>query len=67
MENLPKIVFETSMIGHSYSIYNSVYTVAYALRAMLSSRFRHRKTIVEGNLNLINQIAWQVNGKNILR
>ncbi|XP_029139649.1 vomeronasal type-2 receptor 26-like [Protobothrops mucrosquamatus] len=60
MKNLSKIVFETSMIGHSYSIYNSVYAVAYALHAMLSSRFRHRKTIVEGSLNLLNQVAWQV-------
>uniref|UniRef100_A0A8C6X3D8 Receptor ligand binding region domain-containing protein n=1 Tax=Naja naja TaxID=35670 RepID=A0A8C6X3D8_NAJNA len=67
IKNLPKIVFEMSMIGHSYSIYNSVYAVAYALHAMLSSRFRHGKTIDEGHLNDLNQNAWQVNSKNILR
>ncbi|XP_062993254.1 vomeronasal type-2 receptor 26-like [Elgaria multicarinata webbii] len=42
LENLPSSVFEMSMSGHSYSIYNAVYAVANALHAMDSSRAKHR-------------------------
>ncbi|XP_054850501.1 vomeronasal type-2 receptor 26-like [Eublepharis macularius] len=44
LENLPGPVFEMHMTGHSYSIYNAVYTVAHALHAMYASRSNHRTT-----------------------
>nr|XP_056720634.1 vomeronasal type-2 receptor 26-like [Euleptes europaea] len=41
LEILPKTVFEMRMTGHSYSMYNAVYAVAYALHAMHLLRFKY--------------------------
>uniref|UniRef100_A0ACB8EV86 Uncharacterized protein n=1 Tax=Sphaerodactylus townsendi TaxID=933632 RepID=A0ACB8EV86_9SAUR len=46
---------EMSMTGHSYSIYNAVYAVAYALNAMHSS-----KDIQGERRKLSSQQPWQV-------
>ncbi|XP_044305984.1 vomeronasal type-2 receptor 26-like [Varanus komodoensis] len=43
LEALPGILFEMSMVGHSYNVYNAVYAVAHALNALYESRFIHRK------------------------
>ncbi|XP_061447451.1 vomeronasal type-2 receptor 26-like [Rhineura floridana] len=48
LESLPGPLFEMSMTGQSYSIYNAVYAVAHALHAMSSCRSNHR-AVVEGN------------------
>ncbi|XP_062992870.1 vomeronasal type-2 receptor 26-like [Elgaria multicarinata webbii] len=41
LENLPAPFFEMSMTGHSYSIYNAVYALAYALNALFSYRIKN--------------------------
>ncbi|KAF7234841.1 hypothetical protein EYD10_18255, partial [Varanus komodoensis] len=43
LEDLPGPVFEMSMSGHSYSIYNAVYALAHALHAMFSSHSNPRR------------------------
>ncbi|KAL8176407.1 UNVERIFIED_CONTAM: hypothetical protein K2H54_033499 [Gekko kuhli] len=60
LETLPGSVFETSMTGHSYSVYNAVYAVAHAVQAMRSSKFRQRQSLMDGRLWKWNQPPWQV-------
>ncbi|XP_063158738.1 vomeronasal type-2 receptor 26-like [Candoia aspera] len=57
---LPNSVFETSMTGQSYSIYNAVYAVAHALKAMFSSSSKHRARADSGRLMILNQETWQL-------
>lgn len=59
LETLPGSVFEMNITGQSYSVYNAVYTVAHALQAMHSSKFKHTPMAYSGMLR--NQQLWQVN------
>ncbi|XP_063158732.1 vomeronasal type-2 receptor 26-like [Candoia aspera] len=60
LETLPESVFDLSMTGQSYSIYNAVYAVAHALQAMLSSHSKHRKVAGSGKQKLLNHQVWQL-------
>ncbi|XP_070583806.1 vomeronasal type-2 receptor 26-like [Erythrolamprus reginae] len=58
LDNLPKSVFDITMTGQSYSIYNAVYAVAHALQAMFSAKYRTRAEI--GREMFWTQKAWQL-------
>ncbi|XP_077774291.1 vomeronasal type-2 receptor 26-like [Podarcis muralis] len=60
LESLPGTFFEMSMTGHSYSIYNAVYTVAHALCKISKSRLRHRAMVEGGGLKLQKEPSWQL-------
>ncbi|XP_032092104.1 vomeronasal type-2 receptor 26-like [Thamnophis elegans] len=57
LESLPATLFEMSMTGHSYSIYNSVSAVGYALHDMQLSLQKYRMLKKGGKLQ--NQQPWQ--------
>ncbi|KAL8176406.1 UNVERIFIED_CONTAM: hypothetical protein K2H54_033479 [Gekko kuhli] len=59
LETLPGSIFERSMTGHSYSVYNAVYAVAHAVQVMHSPRFRQRNWM-DGRTWKLNQPPWQV-------
>nr|XP_056720032.1 vomeronasal type-2 receptor 26-like [Euleptes europaea] len=60
LESLPATIFELSMTGHSYSIYNAVYAVAHALHAMHSSKSYDR--IMDSGQGVEHHIlqSWQM-------
>ncbi|XP_026544606.1 vomeronasal type-2 receptor 26-like [Notechis scutatus] len=61
LETLPNSVFETTVSGHSYSIYNAVYAVAHALRAIFcqTPKFKDGQVIDERRLKMLLQSPWQ--------
>ncbi|XP_077169584.1 vomeronasal type-2 receptor 26-like [Paroedura picta] len=61
LDSIPVVLFEMSMTGHSYNVYNAVYAVAHTLHAffMLGSQ---RRTREKGkNLDFSNVLSWQMN------
>ncbi|XP_054850311.1 vomeronasal type-2 receptor 26-like [Eublepharis macularius] len=60
LESLPGPVFEMGMTGHSYSIYNAVYSLAHALHTLYISRFKHRENQNEGRISLSDVDPWQL-------
>ncbi|XP_033024346.1 vomeronasal type-2 receptor 26-like [Lacerta agilis] len=61
LEELPGILFEMDMTGHSYNVYNAVYIVAHALHAIKKSSSNSRRIIEGGELAFPNVQSWQVN------
>ncbi|XP_054850239.1 vomeronasal type-2 receptor 26-like [Eublepharis macularius] len=59
LEALPVSVFEMSMTGHSYSIYNAVFAVAHALKTMPSSTFNQRAMMGRGRWKPVDQELYQ--------
>ncbi|XP_015267826.1 PREDICTED: vomeronasal type-2 receptor 26-like [Gekko japonicus] len=55
LESIPMILFEMSMMGHSYNVYNAVHAVAHALHGIYISRSKHRRLAGGGNVQL-----WQI-------
>ncbi|XP_053216264.1 vomeronasal type-2 receptor 26-like [Podarcis raffonei] len=60
LESLPAPLFEMSMTGHSYSVYNAVYVVAHALHILKSARSNHRTMEAMDRLSPLNVEPWQL-------
>nr|XP_028560389.1 vomeronasal type-2 receptor 26-like [Podarcis muralis] len=60
LESLPGDLFEMSMTGHSYSIYNAVYAVAHALHVMSAGRLRHRGLVHKRKQKNWSQQFWKL-------
>ncbi|XP_053117316.1 vomeronasal type-2 receptor 26-like [Hemicordylus capensis] len=60
LESLPAPLFEMSMTGHSYSIYNAVCALAHALHIRLASRSRHRKLEERSRLIPLHMEPWKL-------
>ncbi|XP_077774165.1 vomeronasal type-2 receptor 26-like [Podarcis muralis] len=60
LESLPAPVFEMSMTGHSYSIYNAVYALAHALNSMHLAGAIHKGRAAGGRLALRYVEPWQL-------
>ncbi|XP_070810275.1 vomeronasal type-2 receptor 26-like [Pituophis catenifer annectens] len=60
LETLPNSVFETTMNGHSYSVYNAGYAVAHALKAMRSSKLKGGRKMDERRWKLFLRSPWQL-------
>ncbi|XP_061447698.1 vomeronasal type-2 receptor 26-like [Rhineura floridana] len=68
LEILRSPIFEMSMTGHSYNIYNAVYAVAHALHAICESKSKSRRLVEGGSMAFCNVQPWQLHHfiKNIM-
>ncbi|XP_070810250.1 vomeronasal type-2 receptor 26-like [Pituophis catenifer annectens] len=60
LETLPHSVFETTMSAHSYSVYNAVYAVAHALKAMRFSKLKGGQKMYKRRWKLFLRSPWQL-------
>nr|XP_056720348.1 vomeronasal type-2 receptor 26-like [Euleptes europaea] len=62
LESLPSVLFEMSMTGHSYNVYNAIYVVAHVLHSM-HEFISKSKTLGKGQrpgLLMLNFQPWQL-------
>nr|XP_056720326.1 vomeronasal type-2 receptor 26-like [Euleptes europaea] len=59
LESLPGVLFEMSMSGHSYNIYNAAYAVAHSLHAMHVLRPKY-KSLAGERQTIHNVHPWQL-------
>ncbi|XP_070618051.1 vomeronasal type-2 receptor 26-like [Erythrolamprus reginae] len=58
LRDIPDFIFEMSMTGESYSIYNAIYAVAHALHAIYNSRAR--AAMLKLGKRISNVEPWQI-------
>ncbi|XP_015272959.1 PREDICTED: vomeronasal type-2 receptor 26-like [Gekko japonicus] len=54
LENLPGVLFEMSMTGHSYNVYNAVYSVAHVLNDIHLLKSKHKRLVEGGRVDFQN-------------
>ncbi|XP_053118182.1 extracellular calcium-sensing receptor-like [Hemicordylus capensis] len=60
LESLPGTLFERSMTGQSYSIYNAVHAIAQAVHKMYTSKPKPKAVVDRGTLKHPNLQPWQL-------
>ncbi|XP_070586499.1 vomeronasal type-2 receptor 26-like [Erythrolamprus reginae] len=60
LASLPSTFFEMQMTSHSYSVYNAIYAIAYALHSLFSSRNANRSVMNRIARKIHNQDVWQL-------
>ncbi|KAL8176415.1 UNVERIFIED_CONTAM: hypothetical protein K2H54_033676 [Gekko kuhli] len=60
LDTIPETLFEMSMTGHSYNVYNAVYAAAHVLHTIYVFRTGHRRTEEDRSLELPNVQSWQM-------
>uniref|UniRef100_A0A670K1Q1 G-protein coupled receptors family 3 profile domain-containing protein n=1 Tax=Podarcis muralis TaxID=64176 RepID=A0A670K1Q1_PODMU len=60
LESLPGTLFEMSMTGQSYTIYNAVHALGHSLHKMYSARQKHRAVPNRGGVSPVKVQPWQL-------
>ncbi|XP_061447704.1 vomeronasal type-2 receptor 26-like [Rhineura floridana] len=60
LESLSGTLFEMSLTGYSYNVYNAAHAVARALHTMFESRAKYRTKLTRGMLELWSLQPWQI-------
>ncbi|XP_061447737.1 vomeronasal type-2 receptor 26-like [Rhineura floridana] len=59
LESISGILFEMSMTGHSYNVYNAAYAVSHALHAIKKYSSKHKRLKEGEKLAFLNVQPWQ--------
>ncbi|XP_077169341.1 vomeronasal type-2 receptor 26-like [Paroedura picta] len=60
LESLPGTLFEMSMTGQSYNVYNAAHAVAHVLHALYTLHFKSRAPVQQREWRLQNLEPWQL-------
>uniref|UniRef100_A0A670ZN52 G-protein coupled receptors family 3 profile domain-containing protein n=1 Tax=Pseudonaja textilis TaxID=8673 RepID=A0A670ZN52_PSETE len=60
IQDIPGVLFEMKLSGHSYSIYNAVYVLAQALQALFLLRSKHRHLLRHKSSDYEESQPWEI-------